>query len=92
MLVEKYGRKVEDIGHIMFSQINRSVILEVMKLLELPLERTTTIMDRYGYTGSGSVPMALHHAIKAEKIKRGDHVVLIASGAGFFVGANLFTY
>ncbi|MBS1197266.1 MAG: 3-oxoacyl-[acyl-carrier-protein] synthase [Proteobacteria bacterium] len=92
MLVEKYGCKVEDIGHIMFSQINRSVILEVMKLLELPLEKTTTIMDRYGYTGSGSVPMALHHAITEGKIKRGDKVVLIASGAGFFVGANLFTY
>ncbi len=91
-LVAKAGLRIEDVDHILFSQINRSVIEEVMNLLALPLQRTTTVMDRYGYTGSGSVPMALHHAVENGKIKEGDTVMLIASGAGFFVGANLFRY
>ena len=61
-------------------------------MLGLPLERTTMIMDQYGYTGSGCLPMALHQAVSAGCIRRGDKVMLIASGAGFFVGANIFRY
>ena len=61
-------------------------------MLGMPLEKTTMVMDRYGYTGSGSVPMALHHALTEGRIRRGDTVMLIASGAGFFVGSNVFRY
>ncbi len=91
-MVAKAGLRIEDVDHIMFSQVNKTVILEVMNILGLPVERTTMIMDQYGYTGSGCLPMALHHAISAGRIQRGDTVMLIASGAGFFVGANIFNY
>ena len=53
------------------------------------MEKTTTIMDRYGYTGSACVPMALHEALKAGTVRKGDLVVLVASGAGLAVGASL---
>jgi len=36
--------------------------------------------------------MAFHHAVKEGKVKRGDKVVLMASGAGLAVGSNLFIY
>jgi len=91
-LVNKCNMGVRDIDHIIFTQINKSVIEQVMLVLELPMEKTTLIMDKYGYTGSGCIPMALHEAVSAGTIKRGDKVALIASGAGFFVGCNLFTY
>lgn len=88
----KAGLDIGDVDHILFSQVNKAVILEVMNMLGLPLERTTMIMDQYGYTGSGCLPMALHQAVSAGCIRRGDKVMLIASGAGFFVGANIFRY
>ena len=91
-LLERIGRAPSDIGHILFTQINRSVIERVMEILGLPLEKTTTIMDRYGYTGSACVPMALCHAVREGKIRRGDLVVLVASGAGLAVGGNAFIY
>ncbi len=91
-LLAKIGASIESVGHILFTQINRSVIYEVMNILGLPRERTTTIMDRYGYTGSACVPMALHHALREGRIRRGDLVVSIASGAGLAVGANAFIY
>ena len=91
-LATKVGLRIDDIDHIIFSQINKTVITEVMGLLGLPVERTTMIMDQYGYTGSGCIPMALHHAVSAGHIERGDTVMLIASGAGFFVGSNIFNY
>jgi 3-oxoacyl-[acyl-carrier-protein] synthase III len=91
-LLNKAGLEVADIDHFIFTQINYWVITEVMKALGEPMEKTTTIMDRYGYTGSGCVPMALHVAIQEGKVKRGDKIVFVASGAGLAVGSNVFVY
>jgi len=91
-LLDKYNLKVEDIDHFIFTQINHSVISEVMEILGVPMTKTTTIMDKYGYTGSGCVPMAFHHAVTEGRIKRGNRVLFMASGAGLAVGSNLFVY
>jgi 3-oxoacyl-[acyl-carrier-protein] synthase-3 len=88
-LLDKAGWKLEHVDHILFTQINRSVIHQVMDILGLPLSKTTCVMDRYGYTGSACVPMALHTALREGRVKKGDAVVLVASGAGLAVGANL---
>jgi 3-oxoacyl-[acyl-carrier-protein] synthase-3 len=88
-LLEKAAFPKEKVAHYLFTQINRSVIAEVMGILGEDMAKTTTVMDRYGYTGSACVPMALHHAIAEGRVHRGDAVVLVASGAGFAVGANL---
>lgn len=96
MVVNKLLSKVEvsinDVNHFIFTQINKSVILKVMDELGQPVEKTNFIMDRYGYTGSGCIPMAFHHAVMEGKVKRGDMVVTMASGAGLAVGSNLFVY
>lgn len=91
-LLDKYDLKVEDVDHFIFTQINHSVITEVMEILGVPMTKTTTVMDKYGYTGSGCVPMAFHHAVTEGRIKRGDRVLFMASGAGLAVGSNLFVY
>ena len=88
-LLEKAGRKLGDVDHLFFTQINRSVIETVMGELGLPMERTTCVMDRYGYTGSACVPMALATAVRERRVAKGGTVVLVASGAGLAVGANL---
>jgi len=91
-LLTKAKMSVNEVDHFIFTQINKSVIIKVMEALKQPLEKTTFVMDKYGYTGSGCVPMALHHAATEGKIKRGDCVCLMASGAGLAVGSNLFIY
>jgi 3-oxoacyl-[acyl-carrier-protein] synthase-3 len=47
------------------------------------MEKCHTIMEKYGYTGSACIPMALDDAIEHGKIKRGDLVVMISSGLGY---------
>lgn len=91
-LLRKGGIGTEKLDHIIFTQINKSVIVEVMGILGLPMEKTTMVMDKYAYTGSGCVPMAFHHAVKTGSVKRGDVVAFMASGSGLSVGANLFRY
>lgn len=91
-LLSKHNMKVEDVDHFIFTQINKSVIEKVMLALGQPMEKTTCVMDEYAYTGSACVPMAFGKAIETGKVKKGDKVLFIASGAGFAVAANLFTY
>ncbi len=91
-LCRKGGMPLESVSRFVFTQINKSVIEQVMDELGRPRELAPMVMDRYGYTGSGCVPMAFHHAVKDGSVKRGDPVVFCASGAGFAVGANLFIY
>jgi len=88
-LLDKAGWRLPQIDHLLFTQINRSVILQVLEVLGLPPGKTTCIMDRYGYTGSACIPMALDTARREGAVKSGDALVLVASGAGLAVGANL---
>jgi len=91
-LLGEYNVKADEIDHYIFTQINRSVIIQVMEAINQPVDKAMMIMDRYGYTGSGCVPMAMHEGIKSGKIKRGDKVLFMASGAGLSVGSNLLVY
>lgn len=91
-LLAKNNMKIDDVDHYIFTQINKSVIEKVMKAIGQPMSKTTCVMDEYGYTGSACVPMAFYKAVQTGKVKKGDKVLFIASGAGFAVAANLFTY
>ena len=91
-LLDKEGLKYEDIDFVIFTQINKSVIVQVMEILGLPMEKTACTMDQYGYTGSGCIPIALHTALKEGRIKKGDNVVLVASGAGLAVASALMKW
>ena len=92
-LVERHGLKTSDIDFIICTQINRWIIETVMPILGLPMERTICVMGEYGYTGSACIPIALDTALKKMgKPKKGDNVVLIASGVGLAVASTLFKW
>lgn len=89
-MIEKAGYTADEIDHYIFTQINASVIKEVMSILKQPIEKAVMVMDKYGYTGSGCIPMALSHAITEGKVKSGDKICTVASGAGLSVAGNIF--
>jgi 3-oxoacyl-[acyl-carrier-protein] synthase-3 len=91
-LCGKCGIRPADVSHFLFTQVNKKTIEAVMGILELPVERTTMVMDKYGYTGSACVPMALDTALKAGKIKKGDYVILLASGVGIAMATALYKW
>lgn len=91
-ILENYNTTADEVDHYIFTQINKSVILQVMEAIHQPVEKAHFVMDKYGYTGSACVPMAFHEGVLSGKIKRGDKVLFVASGAGLSVGSNLFVY
>ncbi len=91
-VLKKADLSLKDVNLFLWTQVNISTIKIVMELMEIPFEKTHTIMQKWGYTGSACIPMVLHDAIKNEKLKRGDIVVLCASGGGLNVAAMVFRY
>ncbi len=77
------GFEVSDIDFAIFTQVRRPSIELVMAELGLPMERTHTVMEQYGYTGSACVPVALDDAIEHGRISSGDLLVLVGSGVGY---------
>ncbi|MBL9026469.1 MAG: ketoacyl-ACP synthase III [Myxococcales bacterium] len=76
------GFGMNDIDLVIFTQVRRRTIEKVMAALELPLDKTHMIMDKWGYTGSACIPMALHDAIEQGRVRPGQLVVLVGSGVG----------
>lgn len=85
--LKKAKLDLSQVNHFLFTQINKWAIEETMKSLGLSMDKTTCIMDRYGYTGSACIPMALDVALEEGRISKGDIVVLTASGVGFSMGS-----
>ncbi|MEO8035517.1 MAG: ketoacyl-ACP synthase III [Acidobacteriota bacterium] len=81
---------IADIDFIIFTQVRKPTIELVMNELGLPMERTHTIMEKWGYTGSACIPMALDDAMQAGRIHGGDLVVLVGSGVGYNQAATAF--
>jgi 3-oxoacyl-[acyl-carrier-protein] synthase-3 len=84
------GFAVSDIDFIIFTQVRRPSIELVMADLGLPMEKTHTIMEEWGYTGSACIPMALDDALAKKKIHSGDRLVMVGSGVGYNQAAAAF--
>ncbi len=76
----------EDVKLLIPHQMNARMIEAVASRLEFPLERVLINIDRYGNTSSASIPIALDEAVRAERLRRGDIVVMAAMGAGLTWG------
>lgn len=82
-LARDLGFGVSDIDFIVFTQVRKPSIELVMQELGLPMEKTHTVMEQCGYTGSACIPMALDDAIEKKKVKAGALLVLVGSGVGY---------
>ncbi len=91
-VMEQANISKDDITQILFTQVRLRSIIKVMGALSLPLEKTHWVMDKYGYTGSACVYMALHDALEHGKIEEGKVVILVASGVGYQQGAVAFRW
>lgn len=82
----------DEVDVFLWTQVNLSTIKLVMDEMQIPREKTHTIMDKWGYTGSACIPMVFNDALTAGKIKRGNTVVLCASGGGLNMACLVMKY
>jgi 3-oxoacyl-[acyl-carrier-protein] synthase-3 len=89
----KAGLTFDEIDHFYFTQLNLRTIEAMMELLKQPIEKTHWIMDKWGYTGSPCVVMALDDAIAQGKgPKPGESILFCASGGGITMAASVWKW
>jgi 3-oxoacyl-[acyl-carrier-protein] synthase-3 len=86
-VLSRAGAEPRDVQLWFWTQVNRSTIVEVMRRLDVPMERAHTIMHKWGYTGSACLPMALDDAVQQGRLHDGDLIVFTGSGAGLAMGS-----
>jgi 3-oxoacyl-[acyl-carrier-protein] synthase-3 len=95
-LVRKLAREgdfaVSEIDFVIFTQVRKPSIELVMADLGLPMDRTHTVMEQWGYTGSACIPMALDDARDKGLIKPDSLVVFVGSGVGYNQAATAFRW
>ncbi len=91
--LDKVGMTYDDVDHFFFTQLNLRTIEFMMDLLKQPIEKTHWIMDKWGYTGSPCVVMALDDAIDQGKApKPGETILFCASGGGITMAASVWKW
>ena len=91
-LLKRAGLTAEDIQHFVPHQANGMMVQELVELCGLQGADTHRVLDRYGNTGSASVPIALDVAARSGAMNDGDLVLLAGFGGGMAVGATVLRW
>lgn len=91
-LIKRAGMTAEDIQHFVPHQANGMMIGELVETAGLSGAQTHLVLDRYGNTGSASIPIALDEAARSGAFTDGELVLLAGFGGGMAVGASLIRW
>lgn len=88
-IVERNNRQVSDIDWLIPHQANLRISRNVIKALELPMERALSNIERLGNTGCAGAAIAL--AENYERVLASALTVITVFGGGYSYGAALLT-
>jgi 3-oxoacyl-[acyl-carrier-protein] synthase-3 len=91
-LLERAGKKFEDIDLFVFHQANRYMLEHLRKKMRIAPEKFCISMEHCGNTVSSTIPIALKTAAAEGKLKAGDTVALVGFGVGYSWGATLMQW
>ncbi len=80
--IEDNGIDPSQLSLLIPHQANLRIIQATAKRLNLPEEKVFVNIEKYGNTSAASVPIALDEAVRAGRVKDGDHILLEAFGGG----------
>lgn len=83
------GVSASDVDLLIPHQANIRIINAAAERLNLPPERVMANIEKYGNTASVTIPLALADAIEQGRLKPGDHLALVAFGAGYTYGSAI---
>ncbi|WP_096435751.1 beta-ketoacyl-ACP synthase III [Alteribacter populi] len=86
-VLEKAGLTKDECDYLVPHQANIRIMEASRQRLELPIEKMSKTVDRFGNTSSASIPISLVHDLSNGKIKDDDVVVLVGFGAGLVWGS-----
>lgn len=89
LMLDRNGLTPAELTLFVPHQANHRIMEAAAKRLEIPAERMASNISRYANTTAATIPTAFHQSLEAGKLRKGDHVVFAAFGAGFTWGGML---
>ncbi|WP_163101587.1 beta-ketoacyl-ACP synthase III [Peribacillus alkalitolerans] len=86
-VLNKAGLNKEDVDFLIPHQANVRIMEAARERLELPIEKMSKTIHKYGNNSAASIPIAMVEELEAGKIKDGDLIVMVGFGAGLTWGA-----
>jgi 3-oxoacyl-[acyl-carrier-protein] synthase-3 len=91
-VLDKAGLDIADIDLLIPHQANTRINEAAIKALGIPREKVFSNLEYYGNMSAASPMVALCEAVEQGRIKKGDHVALVAFGAGLSWAAMLLRW
>jgi 3-oxoacyl-[acyl-carrier-protein] synthase III len=82
----------DDVDFFLFHQANQRILDAIADYAKIPEHKMFNNVHKYGNTSAASVPICIHEAYTAGRVREGDLVLTAAFGAGFAWGASLFRW
>ena len=84
------GLTIDQISQFICHQSNVRIIEAAKERLGLPAEKVYINIDQYGNSSAGSVGLCLDQLWQAGRIKRDDHIMMVAFGGGLTWGSGVW--
>lgn len=84
------GLTVADVDWVLTHQPNGSMFTAILQALEVPAQKSVTVVDTVGSVGSASLGTGLDRLWRTRPVKPGDRVLMVGVGAGVAHGAVLY--
>ena len=91
-ILTQLGYDTDAVDLVIPHQANMRIIESLAKRMKIPMEKFHNNLHKYGNTSAASVAIALDEAYRADRIKSGDIVLLVAFGAGLTWASSLIKW
>lgn len=90
--LDKNCLAIDDVDLFIFHQASRLTLDSLVKVLRIDDRKVHRILGAVGNTVSASIPMCLADALRHERLRPGDRVLLSGFGVGLSYGVTSFVY
>lgn len=90
--IRRAGLTSREVDWAVMHQANKRIIDAAAKRLELPESHVFCNVHRYGNTSAASIPLALNDLYQAGELRTGQHILMVAFGAGFSLAGSVMEW
>ena len=88
-ILKRNSLTTDDVSMVLMHQANKRINERVQKMLNIPEEKMAHNIHKYGNTTAATIPLLWDECMRADRIRPGDLVLMVAFGAGMHWGALL---
>ncbi len=90
--LERAACSLDEVDLFVFHQANRYMLEHLRRKLKIPPEKFVFALEKVGNTVSSTIPIALKYAQEAQRLQKGQRVLLVGFGVGYSWGVTFLRW